>query len=186
MKKITVLIFALLLTGCATKPRAIYTPPTTSTTTTSLQKLYQKINYFNFTSNYGYKDKRKGKNGFAVVYSGVGGLHVDVALDFALLRSAELCKEKNLPYFGPSRISSSYHKKQYETEFKPVVFMDTVCYFEKTNPAIYDTNEVLKEIKLKIASGKLDNYKSIIKRKPAVAKKIQPMAKKQVLKNLIY
>ncbi|MGL1920835.1 MAG: hypothetical protein OCD03_07395 [Hyphomicrobiales bacterium] len=186
MKKIAFIIFALALTGCATKPRVVYTPPTTSTTTISLPKLYKKIDYFNFTSNHGYKDKRKGKNGFAVVYSGVGGLHVDIALDFALLRSAELCKGKNLPYFGPSRISSSYQKKRHETEFTPVVFMDTICYFEKIDPALYDTNAVLKAINLKIASGKLDNYKSIIKRKSTVAKKNQPIAKKPVLKNLIY
>ena len=155
MKKLTLLILTLILTSCATQFAPKTTPP--------LHTLYTEPNLFHF---YGYKDWRKGSNGFDIKYTGIQRHSIEVALDFALLRASELCINKDLPYFGLTSVSTYKKRYSFEKHSSPLVKLHVNCYATKISDGIYDANFVWNEVNQKIRSNGEGKYISLIKRKP--------------------
>ena len=92
---ITILIFLLLLTGCATR--------------------YQANSFFSVTG--GYSEIKTNEDSFIVSFRGNGFTSGERALRFALLRASELSLEKGYPYFCVSFANDNTRSYSYANTY---------------------------------------------------------------------
>lgn len=116
---------------------------------------YQKQSWYSHRG--GYSESKLTDNGFRVTFNGNAITDGNTAIDFALLRSAELAKLNDFKYFiiAVTNTSTMHHETYNgirELIGRPSVINLIYCYKNKPldfNNKIYEVNETINEIRSK-------------------------------------
>lgn len=114
---------------------------------------YQKQTWYAYRG--GYFDKKLSDNSFAIIFNGNALILDTTAIDYALLRSAEVAKNNGFKYFtiainNEDTIYSEMYNNVKSLVNKPSVINIIYCYNDKplkNSLKVYEADEIIRQIR---------------------------------------
>lgn len=105
--------------------------------------------YHEYAGIDGYKSKKLSENSFYTTFKSKYNPSFELAKDFAMLRSAELCRSINAKYFIVKGQRRFGRRSPYGGFDEVVTGLTVVCINEKPKDNHYNVNTIANSIKLK-------------------------------------